>query len=275
MVPFMAERWIALHCGEDSEALLMNRPAAFLLLTQIAMRAKWKPCSITKLNAGQAFIGDWREAGLSSEKVYRNAKAFLAECGLATFEGRTKGTVATLTDKRIFSFEREDKGEQWADRGRTEGGQRATNHTDTQIHGDKEEKKSAKPAKKTKSPEPELFPLELPFPSKEFAEAWESWTKHRMEKKKPLTKTSTKLQLKELLGWGEARAVAALIHSTKKGYEGIYEPRSDTQPNGYGQSTPAPKVNIGSRKPPPKWIPPAKPTPDASLFDSKPEPTTP
>lgn len=135
----MSERWIALHCGDDTDSLIENHPNAFLLLVQIAKRAKWKPCSITKLKAGQAMIGDWRSAGLPSEKAYRHAKEILANCRLAAFEGRARGTIATLMDTRIFSITNDDKGGQrgelGADKGRTGGELGATNHTDTQIHG--------------------------------------------------------------------------------------------------------------------------------------------
>lgn len=130
-----APRWIALHCGDDTLTLIAKHPNAFLLLTQIAMRAKWKDCPITKLKAGQAHIGDWREAGLSTEKVYRHAKRVLSKCNLAEFKGASKGTVATLTGPTIFSITIEAKGGQTdngkANQGRAGGDQGATNHTDT------------------------------------------------------------------------------------------------------------------------------------------------
>ena len=97
-------RFIALHCGDETTALLADHPNAFLLLTQIAMRAKWKSCPVTRLNAGQAFIGDWQQAGLHSEMVYRHAKDVLFKCGIATFKGTNKGTVATLMNSTIFSI---------------------------------------------------------------------------------------------------------------------------------------------------------------------------
>jgi hypothetical protein len=97
-------RWIAINCCEETEALVKRHPNAFLLLTQIAMRAKYKPCAITKLGVGQAFIGDWRLAGIPSEMAYRHAKCVLTDCNLATFRGTNKGTVATLVNSTIFSI---------------------------------------------------------------------------------------------------------------------------------------------------------------------------
>jgi hypothetical protein len=142
----MTSRWIALHCSDDAQALITNHPNAFLLLTQISMRVKWKDCKITRLKAGQAFIGDWKNAGISSEKAYRHAKGILADFGLVSFQGASKGTTATLLDQGIYSYESKARGGQGADEGRTEGGQGAdegrteggrgaTNHTDTRTHG--------------------------------------------------------------------------------------------------------------------------------------------
>lgn len=135
--------WIALHRNDESLALLANHPNAFLLLTQIALRAKWKDCPITRLKAGQAFIGDWKEAGLHSEKAYRCAKEVLTRCQLASFKGANKGTIATLLDSTIFSLTPVPKGGHGdslgADRGQPWGGQRATNHKDTKKHGHTEE----------------------------------------------------------------------------------------------------------------------------------------
>ncbi len=90
------------------------------------------------MKAGQAFIGDWREAGLKSEKAYRHAKEVLSNCKLATFQGANKGTVATLADTRVFSLSADSRGEQTggprdsqgADKGRTRGEQGASNNTE-------------------------------------------------------------------------------------------------------------------------------------------------
>lgn len=113
--------FIALHRTDEAMTLLKRHPNAFLLLTQIAMRAKYKPCPVTKLEVGQAFIGDWREAGLRSEKAYRHAKCVLADCKFAAFKGATKGTVATLLNSTIYSITNEAKGEQTDSQGADQG----------------------------------------------------------------------------------------------------------------------------------------------------------
>ncbi|MFT3990665.1 MAG: hypothetical protein QM680_04570 [Luteolibacter sp.] len=105
-------RWVAMHCSEEADLLQMRHPNAFLLLCQIARRAKWKNCPITKLKAGEAFIGDFSEAGLSSRATYRHAQEVLSSSQLATFKGTNKGTVATLINRTIFSFSAEENNHQ-------------------------------------------------------------------------------------------------------------------------------------------------------------------
>jgi hypothetical protein len=127
-----ATRFIALHCGEEAQALLEKHPNAFLLLTQIAMRAKWKDCPITGLKTGQAFIGDWRKAGLHSQMAYRHAKQCLTECQLATFQGTNKGTIAALVNARVFSVSPQTGTSKTTTQQQPRNEPTTTNHTDTQ-----------------------------------------------------------------------------------------------------------------------------------------------
>lgn len=136
--------WVALHNSEERRELQKRHPNAFLLLCQIASRARWKdePCSITGLRYGQALIGDWRDSGLSSEKAYRHAKRTLARVGQAEFRGvRTganRGTVATLSSSAIFSIAEGARGDRVGGKndsggalgGHSRGGRTATNHTE-------------------------------------------------------------------------------------------------------------------------------------------------
>jgi len=147
--------FIALHRGEDAETLLARHPNAFLLLTQIALRAQWKDNPITGMKAGEAFIGDYQNAGIPSRKAYRVAQEILARTLLVRFKGANKGTVATLIDTRIFSITAPDRGQQGANKGPSEGHQGATTHKDTLKDGHTEtplplpippaEKKKSKP----------------------------------------------------------------------------------------------------------------------------------
>ncbi len=115
----MSNGFVALNRGQDTEQLLLKYPKAFLLLTQIALRARWsrEPNPITRLEFGQAFIGDYKSAGLSTEQEYRTAKQVLGTTGQATFRGTSKGTVATLTDSAIWSVTKPGNNDQSNDPG--------------------------------------------------------------------------------------------------------------------------------------------------------------
>ncbi len=136
-------RWIAMHCTPEREELQRRHPNAWLLLCQIATRAKWKDCLITKLKAGEAFIGDWRGAGLPSEMAYRHAKKVLLDAGLAAFRGTNKGTVASLSSKTLFSVSSDPDNAQAnslaTDEQQASNGPTTTNHKDTKYtktHGE-------------------------------------------------------------------------------------------------------------------------------------------
>lgn len=134
--------WIKLLRSEETLALLENYPNAFLLLTQIAIRAKRKDCQISGLRAGEALIGDWKKAGLHSPKAYQVAKARLEKCGLAAFQGGNKGTRAMLVDSRVFSISRDDRGNQngkpVVSEGEPNGNQGGTNKNERRKEGYKE-----------------------------------------------------------------------------------------------------------------------------------------
>lgn len=74
------------------------------------------------------------------------------------------------------------------------------------------------------------IPAELNTP--EFRAAWESWQKHRHEKRQKLTPTSTRQQLAKLAAWGADRAAKALLHSIANGWTGIFEPQEQAAGNG-------------------------------------------
>ena len=135
-------RFVAMHCGPETEALLSMHPKSFLLLCQIAMRARWKDCHISGRQQGEAFIGDYKATGIGSEMAYRHAKKTLVRLGLARFKGTNKGTVATLANNSIFSISALDSNRPATGQQRTKSEPTTTNHKDTQIHGHTEEKES-------------------------------------------------------------------------------------------------------------------------------------
>ena len=96
--------FIVLFRTEETEALLRDYPKAYLLLTQICLRARWREEAdqVTGLEQFQSRIGDYLNAGLSTQQEYRVAKRVLEKLKFVTFKGTNRGTVATLVNQRIF-----------------------------------------------------------------------------------------------------------------------------------------------------------------------------
>jgi len=87
---------------------------------------------------------------------------------------------------------------------------------------EKEQKKSAADA----ALEEEIgFNESHPLNCLEFQEAWTDWTRHRREKKKPITALAAQKQLAELSEMGLDRALIAITFSIRNGYQGIFEPQ--------------------------------------------------
>lgn len=66
------------------------------------------------------------------------------------------------------------------------------------------------------------YPPQLDTP--EFRAAWSDWAAHRKGIGHPLTPEAARRQLKALAEMGPARALAALDHSIRQGYRGVFEP---------------------------------------------------
>jgi hypothetical protein len=87
--------------------LATNAPNAFLLLFQIAWRAKrTNGFNAHGLKVGQAMVGDYKSIGLTEQK-YRTAKGLLEKGGFATFKGTNKGTIASIINSRVFDINEE------------------------------------------------------------------------------------------------------------------------------------------------------------------------
>jgi hypothetical protein len=102
--------YIQLNRNEDVLDLLKHHKE-FILLTQIALRAKRNNHKIGNLSKNQALIGDYKTIGLT-EQSYRSAKSNIQKWGLATFHPTNKGTIATLTDTTIYDINAEKDNEQ-------------------------------------------------------------------------------------------------------------------------------------------------------------------
>lgn len=83
--------------------------------------------------------------------------------------------------------------------------------------------------------------LTLPFPSPEFKQSWEKWTRYRKEIKKPLTASMQESQLLHLKAKGERTAIATIEHTITMGWQGLREPENRFD---FGSTS-----SLGSNKP--------------------------
>lgn len=99
-----APAFVKLNRGTETVELLRH-PAAFLLLTQIALRARRTVGGFNPhcLQPGEALVGDYRALGLTEQR-YRTAKRTLRGWGLATFRPTNKGTIATLASLAVYDI---------------------------------------------------------------------------------------------------------------------------------------------------------------------------
>jgi hypothetical protein len=107
-----AERgFIKLQRGPSTEGLFLDKNA-FHLLTVIAYRARWTDqFNIHNLKRGQALIGDYKDCDLT-RKEYRKACDRLVKWGFISLQPTPKGTIASLSDSRVFSLVDERKSQE-------------------------------------------------------------------------------------------------------------------------------------------------------------------
>jgi hypothetical protein len=95
--------WFSATRGDEPLELIRSNPLAYVLAAVIAHRANFRAgFNEHGLSPGEAFLGDYRSYGMS-EQNYRTCKAILEKHGFATFRPTNKGTVAKLTDTRLFN----------------------------------------------------------------------------------------------------------------------------------------------------------------------------
>lgn len=153
--------WFRAMRTQEAAELLAFSADAFLLAYVIAYRAQWS----TRFNRhgcapGEAFLGDFREYGMT-ERRYRTAKAHLEKWGFATFKATNKGTIAKLTDSRLFDVllsprDGQDDEPETSDR-RTADGQATTtderkSRRAEEVVGD--QAPPSRPPRTTKKPQP-------------------------------------------------------------------------------------------------------------------------
>ena len=141
----------------------------------------------------------------SPSMMERRLKTLEIEQQIGQVGGRRNRLITVLAWEQ--HQKREQVSEHLSDNDRT-----STGHlSDTNKNGKKGKEKAG------------LGNLELPHGEK-FKTAWEDWTKHRKETKKPLTPTSAKAMLKKLGGMSERDAVAMIEHTVAMGWQGLRAP---------------------------------------------------
>jgi hypothetical protein len=208
--------WLCYYRSHEADELQAKHPNAFLLLCQIARRARLTPCPVTGLQIGQAYIGDYRQAGIQSERQYRTAKNTLKTRGFSTFKATSKGTIATLLEQGIFSLSPDEATD-------TATGKRQAS--------DRQPTTKIECKNDTMNKEYICREIELPFSSDEFREAWAAWERHKREIKKKLTPETIKCQFKKIKAMGEAEAIASIYRSISSGWPDIYLPNTKTKPD--------------------------------------------
>lgn len=100
----MSNGFIQLNRSDTLKELLKYEHNCFILLTVIAARARrTNTFNVFGLKPGQAFLGDYKEYGLTHQQ-YRTAMKKLENWKFITTKTTNKGTIATLLDTRVYDI---------------------------------------------------------------------------------------------------------------------------------------------------------------------------
>jgi len=106
------ETWVKLHRGKIAEELMAAKPTAFLLLTQIAIRAQRTQLhNLKNLKVGEACLGDFKSLGMTRGQ-YRYALKYLEKTRFITYRTTSEGTIAKLINFEVFDPNIEDDDQQ-------------------------------------------------------------------------------------------------------------------------------------------------------------------
>jgi len=144
-------------------------------------------------------------------------------------ETRQLETIIILCNYDSYNDPSEDESDSESDDFQTRTRQSPDSHPTKKKKGNKvnkvqEEKEESAGAVISK------IEILLPYPSKEFAEAWQSWIDHKKEIKQKLPPSTMAAQLKKLSKWGEVKAIEAIENSISGKWQGLFEPK-DQQPS--------------------------------------------
>lgn len=90
---------------------ILSKPLLNHLAMIIAVRAKREDCIYSNLKAGQCWLGDYKEIGLTRSE-YRRVIDELQKIGFATFKPTNKGTTATLVSVDVWDLNIDDNDQQ-------------------------------------------------------------------------------------------------------------------------------------------------------------------
>jgi hypothetical protein len=216
--------WFKSFRSPDTAELVKANPHAFVLAFMIAFRAQWKSgWNRLGLEPGEALLGDFADLGMS-EQSYRTAKKQLEKWNFATFKPTTKGTIARLTDTRLFDICFEQGNGQ--DNERLTDAQRTGNGRLTTTQTAKKDKTAEKETQGAVSPGVSINPLPSSLDTQRMRDKWSAWMEYRRGLKKP--KAWERLfneQLEWLTRFDEPTAFEILSASIRNGWTGLFPPR--------------------------------------------------
>jgi hypothetical protein len=224
---------------------LMRKPFAFLLLTQIALRARRRgSLTLDALQPGEALIGDYRSLGMTPRR-YRTAKGVLGKAKLAMFKATNRGTIATLASNSVFRVlginADEPDTAPATSQGQTGGEPATTNKTGKRGKRKHEHQGAAAPLDVFSAllKEEKFRRLDVP----ELRQAYADFCAHRREMKKPQTSKAVELDAQNMLkvldaGNGAAEIVALLHKAISTGWQGWYFPEKPTASTGQSNAMP-------------------------------------
>lgn len=102
--PTAGTRWVKATRSHDALELIRANHHALVVAYFVAMRARWRTgFHADGLDVGEALIGDFAAMGLTRQE-YRTALANLTKWNFLTIRTTNKGTIAKLTDSRLYDI---------------------------------------------------------------------------------------------------------------------------------------------------------------------------
>ena len=96
--------FIKLMRSSQTKELICNHVWAFILLAQIALRARYRQADLADwLQLGEALVGDFKTVGLTRQR-YRTALRRLELMGFITVRATNRGSIVKLVNSEIFDI---------------------------------------------------------------------------------------------------------------------------------------------------------------------------